>query len=37
MPGAGRLATMWEVVFANISVALLAILNAVRVQILMFK
>ena len=30
--GAGGLATMWEAVFADVGVALLAILNAVRVQ-----
>ena len=30
--GAGGLATMWEAVFANVSVALLAILNTVRLQ-----
>ena len=30
--GAGGLATMWEAVFADIGVALLAILNAVRLQ-----
>tara|TARA_R110002051_G_scaffold194932_1_gene263137 strand:- start:150 stop:260 length:111 start_codon:yes stop_codon:yes gene_type:complete len=30
--GAGGLATMWEAVFANIGVALLAKLNAVRLQ-----
>lgn len=29
--GAGGLATMWEVVFADVGVALLAILNAVRI------
>ena len=30
--GAGGLATMWEAVFADVGVALLAILNAVKVQ-----
>lgn len=30
--GAGGVATMWEAVFADVGVALLAILNAVRVQ-----
>ena len=35
--GAGGLATMWEAVFADVGVALLAILNAVRVQNLKFK
>src|SRR5690606_26779641 len=30
--GAGGLATMWEAVFADVGVALLAILNAVRIQ-----
>lgn len=30
--GAGGLATMWEAVFADVGVALLAILNAVRMQ-----
>ncbi|AUS05964.1 heavy metal translocating P-type ATPase [Pseudotamlana carrageenivorans] len=30
--GAGGLATMWEAVFADVGVALLAILNAVRLQ-----
>ncbi len=35
--GAGGLATMWEAVFADVGVALLAILNAVRVQNLTFK
>ena len=30
--GAGGIATMWEAVFADVGVALLAILNAVRVQ-----
>ncbi|NRD19349.1 cadmium-translocating P-type ATPase [Winogradskyella eckloniae] len=31
--GAGGLATMWEAVFADVGVALLAILNAVRLQL----
>ncbi len=35
--GAGGLATMWEAVFADVGVALLAILNAVRVQNLKFS
>ncbi|CCH57544.1 Cd2+/Zn2+-exporting ATPase (plasmid) [Fibrisoma limi BUZ 3] len=35
--GAGGVATMWEAVFADVGVALLAILNAVRVQNLTFK
>src|SRR5699024_11978993 len=30
--GAGGIATMWEAVFADVGVALLAILNAIRVQ-----
>ena len=30
--GAGGLATMWEAVFADVGVALLAIMNAVRIQ-----
>ena len=30
--GAGGLATMWEAVFADIGVALIAILNAIRIQ-----
>src|SRR5690606_12700481 len=30
--GAGGLATMWEAVFADVGVALLAILNAVRIE-----
>jgi len=30
--GAGGLATMWEAVFADVGVALLAILNAIRLQ-----
>ena len=35
--GAGGLATMWEAVFADVGVALLAILNAVRLQRLEWK
>lgn len=35
--GAGGLATMWEAVFADVGVALLAILNAVRIQRMRFK
>ena len=35
--GAGGLATMWEAVFADVGVALLAILNAVRIQRMDFK
>lgn len=35
--GAGGLATMWEAVFADVGVALLAILNAVRIQKMKFK
>ncbi|SMC34524.1 heavy metal translocating P-type ATPase [Moheibacter sediminis] len=35
--GAGGLATMWEAVFADVGVALLAILNAVRIQNLKFN
>jgi Zn2+/Cd2+-exporting ATPase len=34
--GAGGLATMWEAVFADVGVALLAILNAVRIQRMRF-
>jgi Cd2+/Zn2+-exporting ATPase len=34
--GAGGLATMWEAVFADVGVALLAILNAVRIQRMQF-
>ncbi|RYU95109.1 heavy metal translocating P-type ATPase [Emticicia agri] len=34
--GAGGVATMWEAVFADVGVALLAILNAVRVQRMTF-
>ncbi len=35
--GAGGLANMWEAVFADVGVALLAILNAVRIQKMDFK
>jgi Cd2+/Zn2+-exporting ATPase len=35
--GAGGLATMWEAVFADVGVALLAILNAVRIQKMKFE
>lgn len=35
--GAGGLATMWEAVFADVGVALLAILNAVRIQRVTFR
>ena len=34
--GAGGLATMWEAVFADVGVALLAILNAMRIQRMKF-
>lgn len=34
--GAGGLATMWEAVFADVGVALLAIMNAVRIQKMKF-
>jgi len=34
--GAGGLATMWEAVFADVGVALLAILNAMRIQRIKF-
>ncbi len=34
--GAGGLATMWEAVFADVGVALIAILNAVRIQRMKF-
>ena len=34
--GAGGLATMWEAVFADVGVALVAILNAVRIQKMKF-
>ncbi len=36
MMGAGGIATMWEAVFADVGVALLAILNAVRIQRMKF-
>jgi Cd2+/Zn2+-exporting ATPase len=35
--GAGGLATMWEAVFADVGVTLLAILNAVRIQRMKFE
>jgi len=35
--GAGGLATMWEAVFADVGVALIAILNAVRIQKMKFR
>lgn len=35
--GAGGIATMWEAVFADVGVALLAILNAVRIQKMKFN
>lgn len=35
--GAGGLASMWEAVFADVGVALLAILNAVRIQRMSFR
>lgn len=35
--GAGGLATMWEAIFADVGVALLAILNAVRIQNMKFS
>ncbi|HNP24882.1 MAG TPA: heavy metal translocating P-type ATPase [Panacibacter sp.] len=35
--GAGGLATMWEAVFADVGVAMLAILNAVRIQRMKFE
>ncbi|OCK50794.1 hypothetical protein BA768_18945 [Chryseobacterium sp. CBo1] len=35
--GAGGLATMWEAVFADVGVAMLAILNAIRIQKMNFK
>jgi Cd2+/Zn2+-exporting ATPase len=35
--GAGGLATMWEAVFADVGVALLAVLNAVRIQKINFN
>lgn len=34
--GAGGLATMWEAVFADVGVALIAILNAIRIQRMKF-
>ena len=34
--GAGGLATMWEAVFADVGVALLAIMNAARIQKMKF-
>lgn len=34
--GAGGMATMWEAVFADVGVALLAIMNAVRIQRMQF-
>jgi Cd2+/Zn2+-exporting ATPase len=34
--GAGGLATMWEAVLADVGVALLAIINAVRIQRMKF-
>ncbi|RZK51151.1 MAG: heavy metal translocating P-type ATPase, partial [Pedobacter sp.] len=34
--GAGGLATMWEAVFADVGVAFLAILNAIRIQKMKF-
>lgn len=34
--GAGGLATMWVAVFADVGVALLAILNAIRIQRMKF-
>jgi len=35
--GAGGMATMWEAVFADVGVALLAILNAIRIQRMEFN
>lgn len=35
--GAGGIATMWEAVFADVGVALLAILNAIRLQRINFR
>jgi Cd2+/Zn2+-exporting ATPase len=35
--GAGGLATMWEAVFADVGVALLAVLNAMRIQRMRFS
>ena len=34
--GAGGVATLWEAVFADVGVALVAILNAVRIQNIKF-
>jgi Cd2+/Zn2+-exporting ATPase len=34
--GAGGIATMWEAVFADVGVSLIAILNAVRIQKMKF-
>ncbi|MNW09077.1 Cadmium, zinc and cobalt-transporting ATPase [compost metagenome] len=34
--GAGGVASMWEAVFADVGVALLAILNAIRIQRMKF-
>ncbi|MGE8425886.1 MAG: heavy metal translocating P-type ATPase, partial [Sphingobacterium siyangense] len=34
--GAGGLATMWEAVFADVGVSLIAILNAIRIQKMKF-
>jgi Zn2+/Cd2+-exporting ATPase len=34
--GAGGMATMWEAVFADVGVAFLAILNAIRIQRMKF-
>ncbi|ULT39595.1 hypothetical protein KRR40_32370 [Niabella defluvii] len=34
--GAGGLATMWEAVFADVGVSLIAILNAIRIQRMKF-
>ena len=36
MLGAGGMATMWEAVFADVGVAFLAILNAIRIQRMKF-
>ena len=35
--GAGGLATMWEAVFADVGVSLIAILNAIRIMQMKFK
>ena len=35
--GAGGIATLWEAVFADVGVALLAILNSIRIQRMQFK